>query len=166
MMSIRTRWVVVLPEPLGPRNIGTRDWEPTSGGESGHIVAKPDDPDIVYGGSYDGFMTMVNHRTGERRAVNVWPDNPMGWGAAELKYRFQWNFPIFFSPHDPDLLYAAANVLFRTRDGGETWAAISPDLTRDEKSKMGPSGGPITKDNTSVEYYGTIFAALPRRQSV
>ena len=140
--------------------IGTRDWEPTSGGESGHIVAKPDDPDIVYGGSYDGFMTMVNHRTGERRAVNVWPENQMGWGAAELKYRFQWNFPIFFSPHDPDLLYAAANVLFRTRDGGETWAAISPDLTRDEKSKMGPSGGPITKDNTSVEYYGTIFAAL------
>ncbi|MDY7096372.1 MAG: glycosyl hydrolase, partial [Acidobacteriota bacterium] len=140
--------------------IGPRDWEPTAGGESGHIVAKPDDPDVVYGGSYGGFLMRVNHRTGERRLVNVWPDDPMGWGAAELKYRFQWNFPLFFSPHDADTLYAAANVLFRSRDGGETWEQLSADLTRDDKSKQGPSGGPITKDNTSVEYYATIFAAL------
>ena len=84
--------------------------------------------------------------------------NPMGWGAADLKYRFNWNFPILISPHDPDTLYAAANVLFKTTDEGQTWQAISPDLTRDIKEKQGPSGGPITKDNTSVEYYGTIFA--------
>ncbi len=140
--------------------IGPRDWEPTAGGESGHVVARPDDPDIVFGGSYGGFLTSFNHRTGEERAVNVWPDNPMGWGAAELKYRFQWNFPIFFSPHDPDLLYAAGNVLFKSRDGGMSWQTISPDLTRDDKAKQGPSGGPITKDNTSVEYYCTIFAAV------
>ena len=140
--------------------IGVRDWEPTAGGESGHVVAKPDDPDIVYGGSYGGFLTRLDHRTGERRAVNVWPDNPMGWGAAELKYRFQWNFPLFFSNHDPDLLFAAANVLFVSRDEGASWQALSGDLTRNDKSKMGPSGGPITKDNTSVEYYGTIFAAI------
>ncbi|MCP4660286.1 MAG: glycosyl hydrolase, partial [bacterium] len=133
--------------------IGVRDWEPTAGGESGHIVARPDDPDVVYGGSYDGYLARMNHRTGESRLVDVWPDNPMGWGTAELKYRFQWNFPLFFSPHDPDLLYAAANVLFRSRDAGASWEAISPDLTRDDKSKMGPSGGPITKDNTGVEYY-------------
>lgn len=141
-------------------SIGVRDWEPSAGGESGHVVAKPDDPDIVYGGSYGGFLTRVDHRTGEVRAVNPWPDNPMGWGAAELKYRFQWNFPIFFSPHDPDVLYAAAQVLFKSTDEGESWQPISPDLTRDDKSKQGPSGGPITKDNTSVEYYATIFAAL------
>ena len=140
--------------------IGVRDWEPTAGGESGHIVAKPDDPDIVYGGSYGGFLVRVNHRTGERAMVNVWPDDPMGWGAAELTYRFQWNYPIFFSPHDPDVLYAAGNVLFKTGNGGRSWQAVSGDLTRDDKSKMGPSGGAITKDNTSVEYYGTIFAAL------
>jgi photosystem II stability/assembly factor-like uncharacterized protein len=138
--------------------IGVRDWEPTAGGESGHIVAKPDDPDIVVGGSYGGYLRVLNHRTGEMRSIDVWPDNPMGWGAAELKYRFQWNFPILFSVHDPDLLYVAADVLFRTRDMGQTWETISPDLTRDDKSRMGPSGGPITKDNTSVEYYGTIFA--------
>ncbi len=140
--------------------IGTRDWGPTAGGESGHVVAKPDDPEIVYGGSYGGFLTRFDHRTGERRAVNVWPDDPMGWGAAELTYRFQWNFPIFFSPHDPNRLYAAANVLFTSTDEGQSWQAISPDLTRNDASKMGPSGGPITKDNTSVEYYGTLFAAL------
>ncbi len=141
-------------------SIGERDWEPTAGGESGHLAPHPLDPEIVYGGSYGGDLSRVNHRTGERRAVDVWPDNPMGWGAADLKYRFQWNFPIFFSPHDPDTLYAAGNVLFRTVNEGQTWHAISPDLTRDDATKQGPSGGPITKDNTSVEYYCTIFAAL------
>ncbi len=140
------------------RSIGVRDWEPTAGGESGHIVAKPDNPDIVIGGSYGGYLRVVNHETGETRSIDVWPDNPMGWGAAELKYRFQWNFPILFSVHDPDLLYVAADVLFRTRNMGQSWETISPDLTRDDKSKMGSSGGPITKDNTSIEYYGTIFA--------
>jgi len=139
-------------------SIGVRDWEPTAGGESGHIVAKPDNPDIVVGGSYGGYLRVVNHRTGERRSIDVWPDNPMGWGAAELKYRFQWNFPIAFSVHDPDVLYVAADVLFRTDDMGQSWETISPDLTRDDKSKMESSGGPITKDNTSIEYYGTIFA--------
>ncbi|MDA0994168.1 MAG: glycosyl hydrolase [Proteobacteria bacterium] len=139
-------------------SIGVRDWEPTAGGESGHIVAKPDNPDIVVGGSYGGYLRVINHRTGETRSIDVWPDNPMGWGAAELKYRFQWNFPIAFSVHDPDVLYVAANVLFRTDDMGQTWDTISPDLTRNDKTKMGSSGGPITKDNTSIEYYGTIFA--------
>ncbi|MEM9596182.1 MAG: glycosyl hydrolase [Acidobacteriota bacterium] len=140
--------------------IGPRDWEPSAGCECGHIVAKPDDPDIVVGGCYGGQLEVVNHRTGVSRAVTVWPDDPMGWGAADLKYRFQWNFPIFFSPHDPNRLYTAAQVLFASDDLGHSWQPLSPDLTRDDKSKMGPSGGPITKDNTSVEYYGTIFAAL------
>lgn len=139
-------------------SIGVRDWEPTAGGESGHIMAKPDNPDIVVGGSYGGFLRIFDHSTGERRAIDVWPDNPMGWGAAELKYRFQWNFPIAFSVHDPDILYVAADVLFRSNDLGENWEAMSPDLTRNDKSRMQPSGGPITRDNTSVEYYGTIFA--------
>ena len=133
------------------------DFEETAGGESGYIVADPQNPDVVYGGSYGGFLQRVNHATGERRDINVWPDDPMGWGAADLKYRFQWNFPILFSPNDPDVLYAAANVLFKSTDEGQSWTAISPDLTRNDKSTQGPSGGPITKDNTAVEYYATIF---------
>lgn len=138
--------------------IGVRDWEPTAGGESGHIAAKPDDPDIVVGGSYGGFMRLMDHRTGAVRSIDVWPDNPMGWGAAELKYRFQWNYPISFSLHNPDVLFVAANAIFRSENLGQSWTRISPDLTRDDKSRMGKSGGPITKDDTSVEYYGTVFA--------
>jgi photosystem II stability/assembly factor-like uncharacterized protein len=142
---------------FGPA-IGERDWEPTAGGESGHVVADPDEPDIVYGGSYGGYLVRLDHRTGDRRMINVWPDNPMGWGAAELKYRFNWNFPMMFSPHDSGTLYAGGNILFKTTDEGQTWQAISPDLTRNIKSKQQSSGGPITQDNTSVEYYGTLFA--------
>jgi photosystem II stability/assembly factor-like uncharacterized protein len=138
--------------------ITDRDWEPTAGGESGHIAPDPTDPDIVYGGSYGGYLTRHNHRTGESRQVDIWPDNPMGHGAEDSKFRFQWNFPILFSRHDPETLYAASNVLFRTSNDGQNWEQISPDLTRNDLRRLKPSGGPITKDNTGVEYYCTIFA--------
>ncbi len=91
------------------------------------------------------------------RDVNPWPDNPMGHGAIDCRHRFQWTFPIVFSPHDPDLLYTCSQYLLKTTNGGETWKVISPDLTRNDPSRLGSSGGPITKDNTCVEYYGTIF---------
>lgn len=139
-------------------SISEKDWEPTAGGESGHLAVDPTDEDVVFGGSYDGFLSRRNHRTGEERGVNVWPDNPMGHGAEGAKYRFQWNFPIFFSPHDPKKLYAASQHLHVTSNGGQTWELVSPDLTRNDPTKLGPSGGPITKDNTAVEYYCTIFA--------
>jgi len=139
--------------------IGERDWEPTAGGESGHLAISPRNNELVYGGSYDGLLTEKNHATGEERNINAWPDNPMGHGAEGAKYRFQWNFPMFFSPHNPDKLYIASQHIHVTTNRGEKWELISPDLTRNDASKMGPSGGPITKDNTSVEYYCTIFAA-------
>ena len=145
-------------EPFGGGRFRGRNWEVTAGGESGWIAPDPRNPEIVYGGSYGGYLVRLDHATEESRSVMVWPDNPMGWGAGDLKYRFQWNYPLLFSRHDPTRLYAGANVLFATRDEGQSWSALSPDLTRNDKSKMGPSGGPITKDNTSVEYYGTIFA--------
>ncbi len=139
-------------------SISEEDWEETAGGESAHITVDPLNNDVVYGGSYDGFLTRVNHKTGSVRGINVWPDNPMGHGAEGMKYRFQWNFPIFFSRHNPKRLYAASNHLHMTEDEGQTWQLVSPDLTRNEKEKLVSSGGPITKDNTSVEYYATIFA--------
>ena len=139
--------------------ITDRDWEETAGSESGYVVADPLNPDIVYGGNYGGYLSRLDHRTGENRAISVWPDNPMGAGADVLKYRFQWNFPIFFSPHNPKRLYTAGNHLFATENEGQSWEQISPDLTTNDKSKQGSSGGPITKDNTSVEYYSTIFTA-------
>ncbi len=148
--------------------ITIRDWEETAGSESGWVQPHPKDSNIVFGGNYGGYLTRLDHRTGQERDINVWPDNPMGWGAEGMRYRFQWNFPILFSPHDANVLYTAGNRLFKTTNEGQTWVPISPDLTRDDKTKLGPSGGPITKDNTSVEYYCTIFtvAESPVQQGV
>lgn len=140
--------------------ITEQDWEPTAGAESGYVVADPLNPNIVYGGNYGGYLSRYDHTTGENRAITVWPDNPMGAGADVLKYRFQWNFPIFFSPHDPKKLYCAGNALFATTDEGASWKQLSPDLTTNDKTRQYSSGGPITKDNTSVEYYCTIFTAM------
>jgi photosystem II stability/assembly factor-like uncharacterized protein len=139
--------------------IGQNDWTPTAGFESGYVVADPLNPDVVYGGNYSGYLSRYDHKTGENRAVSVWPDDPLGGGADVMKYRFQWNFPIFFSPHNPKKLYAGANVLFATENEGASWTALSGDLTTNDKSRQRASGGPITKDNTGVEVYCTIFAA-------
>jgi photosystem II stability/assembly factor-like uncharacterized protein len=139
--------------------IGESDFDVTAGGESGYIVADPTNSDIVYGGSYGGLITRYDHKTGENRVINVWPDNPMGAGAEAMKYRFQWNHPIFFSPHNPKKLYTAGNHLFSTENEGASWNMLSPDLTTNDKSRQKSSGGPITQDNTSVEYYCTIFTA-------
>jgi len=140
-------------------SIGEDDWESTAGGESAHIAVDPNNDDIVYGGSYGGLLTRVNHANKTARAVNVWPDNPMGYGAEGMKYRFQWNFPIMFSKHNPKKLYTFSNHVHMTTNEGQSWELLSGDLTRNDPDKLVSSGGPITQDNTSVEYYCTIFAA-------
>jgi photosystem II stability/assembly factor-like uncharacterized protein len=137
------------------------DWYSVGGGESGYIVPDPRNPNIVYAGSYDGLITRTNKANGQEKDISSWPENPMGRGAADLKYRFQWTAPIAVSPQDPDVIYHGAQMLFKTSDGGMTWTAISGDLTRNDKSKQKSSGGPIMQDNTSVEYYDTIFAIAP-----
>ncbi len=136
------------------------DWYAVGGGESGYIAPDPTDPEIVYAGSYGGDITRYDHRTGEEQAINPWPVNPIGWAAADVKHRFQWTEPIVFSPHDPKTMYFAGEVLFKTTDSGMSWTIISPDLTRNDKSKQVSSGGPITKDNTGVEVYDTIFSVV------
>lgn len=150
---------VRIPHRTDGWSISEDDWESTAGGESAHIAIDPEDNDIVYGGSYDGFLTRVNHKTGTVRAINVWPDNPMGAGAEAMKYRFQWNFPIIFSKHNPNRLYTFSQHVHVTENEGQSWKILSPDLTRNDPEKLKSSGGPITQDNTSVEYYCTIFAA-------
>ena len=139
-------------------SIGRADWYDVGGGESGYIAPYPPDPNIVYAGGYQGQITRFDKRTGERKDVRVMPDLSDGGGAANLDHRFQWTAPIFFSPHDPNTLYQAGERLFKTTDGGIHWVAISPDLTRNDKSKQQPSGGPIDIDDTGTEYYDTIFA--------
>ncbi|MBI4909181.1 MAG: glycosyl hydrolase [Acidobacteria bacterium] len=147
---------------------GERDWWPVGGGESGWIAPHPKDSSVVFAGSYGGMLTRYDHHTRQSRNINAWPDNPMGHAPSGLKHRFQWNFPILFSPHDSNVLYAASQVLFRSTNEGSSWEAISGDLTRNDKSKQTSSGGPITKDNTSVEYYCTIFtvAESPLKKGV
>jgi photosystem II stability/assembly factor-like uncharacterized protein len=140
--------------------ITERDWYDVGGGESGWIQPSPKDSEIVYAGSYGGLITRYNHHNGQLRSVTPYPDNPMGAGADVQKYRFQWNFPIITSPHDPNAIYAGAQVVFKSTDEGQSWKVISPDLTRNDKSKQGSSGGPITKDNTTIEYYDTIFTMM------
>ncbi|MDQ6786959.1 MAG: glycosyl hydrolase [Acidobacteriota bacterium] len=151
--------------------ITERDWYDVGGGESGWIAPLPTDSNVVFAGSYGGYLTRQDHRTGQQKDVNVYPENPMGAGADVQKYRFQWSYPILFSPHKTNgvyPLYAAGNVLFRSLDEGNSWQPISPDLTRNDKSKQASSGGPISQDNTSIEYYDTIFtvAESPVTQGV
>jgi photosystem II stability/assembly factor-like uncharacterized protein len=134
--------------------------------ESGYIMVRPDNPNIVYSGAIGsapgggGVLLRYDHHTGQVRIITVWPEAYGGWGAKDLKYRFQWTYPIALSPHDPSILYAAGNVLFRSTDEGMSWEAISPDLTRHDATKLEPSGGPITKDTTGAEHYCTIFALV------
>ena len=149
--------VRIASRTLSGPGITEKDWYDVGGGESGWIAPDPRDSEIVYSGSYGNLITRQDHHTGITRNINAWPDNPMGYGAEASKYRFQWNFPIAFSPHDPTVLYMGSNVMMKSTDEGQTWANISGDLTRDDKSKQKSSGGPITQDNTSVEYYDTIF---------
>ena len=141
-------------------SIDRPDWYDVGGGESGYIAPDPKDPLIVYAGSYGGEITRHDQHTHQEQSINPWPVNPIGWAAADVKHRFQWTEPIVFSPHDPKTLYFAGEVLFKTTDGGMSWTIISPDLTRNDKAKQAASGGPITKDNTGVEVYGTIFSVV------
>lgn len=145
-------------DSLTAGGIPNSDWYGVGGGEAGYVVSDPSDPAIVYAGEYGGYLSRYDDRTGQAQVVGIYPENPSGHGGEDLRYRFQWTAPIAVSPHDPKVIYHAANVLFRSADGGQTWTAISPDLTRDDKSRETWAGGPITGDNTGVEVYCTIFA--------
>ena len=134
------------------------DWRDAGGGESGYIAASPLNPDVVFAGSYGGLLTRKDMRTELERDVNPWPDNPMGMSSEDIKYKFQWTFPIMFSPHDPNTMYVGGSQLFVTQNEGQSYRIISPPLARNDAKTLGASGGPITKDQTGVETYGVIFA--------
>ncbi len=148
--------------------IGRQDWYDVGGGESGYIVPDPADPNIVYGGTYFGILTRFNKRTEQSLLISPWPDDPDGWPASDQKYRFTWTMPIAISPENPNVLYFAAQVLFKSTNGGQSWTVISPDLSRNDKSKQGPSGGPVAKDQASAEYYDLIYtvAESPVKQGL
>ena len=136
------------------------------GGESGYIAPDPNDPEVFYAGSYGGFLSRLDRRTNQRRQIDVWPDNPMGWGSEHITERFQWTYPIVFSPADKKTIYVSSQHLWRTTNQGHSWERISPDLTRHDPKTLIASGGPITKDNTGVETYAVIFTIAPSHQDV
>ncbi len=165
---------LTVPSASATGAITQADWYQPGGGESGYIAVKPTDSNIVVGGAIgsgagNGRLIRYDHRTREQRIITPWPElSGMGYGAKDLRYRFQWTFPILYSPHDPDTLYVTSNVVHRSTDEGMSWEVISPDLTRNDPATLEASGGPITKDNTGAEVYATIFAFVesPHQQGL
>jgi photosystem II stability/assembly factor-like uncharacterized protein len=145
--------------------IGPQDWFAAGGGECGFVLPDPRDWHVIYSNS-EGYINRYNKSKEQSWDVSVWPLDNSGHGAADLVHRFQWVSPLLLSPHNPDVLYTAAECVFRSTDHGVSWMQISQDLTRNDKSKQQPSGGRLTNDITSVEYYDTIFALAesPKQQ--
>jgi len=139
------------------------------GSEDGYIAPDPLDPDIFYSGTNangGGFLTKLNRRTGQTREVSPYPRMFSGEPSADLVERWQWTYPVVFSPVDKKSLYAASQHVWRTTNGGQSWDRISPDLTRHDPKTMGVSGGPITRDMNGPEVYATVFALAPSRRDV
>jgi photosystem II stability/assembly factor-like uncharacterized protein len=138
--------------------IGDRDWFPVAGCENAHIAVDPRNPNITYGGCYTGMLTRHDNRTQQKRDVAVWLNNYDGIAVKDVPNRFQWTFPVMLSRHDPTILYAASQNVWRSNNEGRSWEKISPDLSYADTATMGPSGGPIHKDMTGTEWYATIYA--------
>jgi photosystem II stability/assembly factor-like uncharacterized protein len=137
------------------------------GGEPGYIAPDPKDPDVFFSGTNNGgFMDRYDRRTGHRREVNPYPWHYSGEPASQIPERWQWTYPIIFSPVDPNVLYTSSQRLWKTTNGGQSWTAISGDLTRHDPRTLGPSGGPITGDMNGPEIYATIFSIGPSKRDV
>ena len=164
-------WVCGAQQDNSTACVRSRGWQQMAplvavgGGESGYIANDPENPNIFFSGSYGGLLTRYDYATGQSQVINVWPENPMGHSSGEIRERFQWTFPIVFSRTGPKKLYVGSQHLWVTTTEGQSWQKLSPDLTRHDPKTMGPSGGPITKDQTGVETYGTIFTIAPSPHS-
>ncbi|HMB54227.1 MAG TPA: glycosyl hydrolase, partial [Thermoanaerobaculia bacterium] len=155
---------VAIPSRSMGRGIAREDWYAPGGCESGHVAIHPENPDLTWAGCYGGTIERFDRSTGHSQEVTPWPQLAVGQAPTDLHYRFQWNAPIRVSPHDPDVLYHASNHVHRSRDGGHSWETISPDLSHADPEVLVSSGGPISKDNTGVEVFGTVFALEESRE--
>jgi len=150
---------VSVPSRVSPAVMSDFEQEYQVGGcESGHVAVDPRNPDIVYAGCFGGSISRYDVSTHQSREILAYPQNQMAQAVGDLRYRFQWNAPIRISPNDPDVLYHTSNHVHRSRNGGQSWEVISPDLTTDDPQHQGFAGGPLTSDGTGVEVYGTVFA--------
>ncbi|WP_372974245.1 glycosyl hydrolase [Muriicola sp.] len=148
--------------------IDWKDWHSVAGCESAFLAFDPDNPEIVYGGCYQGIIEKWVKASREGKAIKEYPELALGNVPADFKYRYNWNAPIITSPHDRKTIYHAGNVVFKSTDEGQSWSVVSPDLTRDDKSKQGPGGGPYTNEAAGGENYNTLMALVesPHEQGV
>ena len=147
---------VVIASRNNGNGITERDWTVGAGCESAFMAFDPDNPAVVYGGCYQGYIERLDMRTMESKDIQAYPSLNLAVEPRSMRYRFNWNAPILASPHDPKTLYHGGNLLLRTNDGGIRWEAVSPDLTRNDKSKQGPGGGPLTNEGAGGENYNTL----------
>jgi photosystem II stability/assembly factor-like uncharacterized protein len=147
---------VAIASRTNGRGIGWKDWDATAGGESAFLAFDPDNPTIVYGGTYQGNIDKWDAATKESKSIKQYPELGLSIAPKDSKYRYNWNAPIITSPHDRNTVYHAGNVVFKSTDEGQSWTSISPDLTRNEKDKHGPGGGPFTNEAAGGENYNTI----------
>lgn len=140
--------------------IDWKDWYSVAGGESAFIAFDPNNPETVYGGTYQGNISRWTKASREQKSIKEYPELGLSIAPKDAKYRYNWNAPIISSPHNRKTIYHAGNVVFKTTDGGISWTIISPDLTKNEKSKHGPGGGPFTNEAAGGENYNTITALV------
>lgn len=148
---------VMIKSRTNTNGITEQDWLVGPGCESAYIAFNPDDPQQLYGGCYQGYIDVLDPKTNEVKNIQAYPALSLAVEPRKMKYRFNWNAPIVASPHDPKTIYHAGNVLFKTTNGGLNWQIISPDLTRNDTSKQGQGGGPITNEGAGGENYNTIY---------
>jgi photosystem II stability/assembly factor-like uncharacterized protein len=152
---------VATPSRNGSYGITDKDWFDGPGCESAWVAFNdPNNPELLYGGCYQGIIDVKDTRTGEVKDIQEYPATNLGFKPREMKYRFNWNAPLINSPHDPKVLYHAGNVLFKSTNGGFSWEVISPDLTRNDTTKQNTSGGPITNEGAGGENYNTIYYVI------
>ncbi|MBY0434011.1 MAG: glycosyl hydrolase, partial [Cyclobacteriaceae bacterium] len=152
---------VAIPSRNGSFGITDKDWMNGPGCESAWVAFNdPNNPELLYGGCYQGQIDVLDTRTGESKDLQEYPSTNLAFAPKKMKYRFNWNAPLINSPHDARIMYHAGNVLFKTTDGGMNWSIISPDLTRNDTTKQDYSGGPITNEGAGGENYNTIYYVI------
>lgn len=151
---------VVIASRTNSAGITTKDWHAGPGCESAYIAFNPDNPTLLYGGCYQGLISVLDTRTMETMDIMQYPSLKLANLPKNMKYRYNWNAPIVASPHDPGIIYHAGNVLFKTTNGGISWEAISPDLTRNDTTKQGLGGAPLTNEGAGGENYNTIYYVM------
>jgi photosystem II stability/assembly factor-like uncharacterized protein len=157
---------VAIPSRSAAPGIGPDDWYPVAGGESAFLAFDPDNPELIYGGSYLGNVSVYDQTTGGVKDIMAYPIVGLATLPSQMKYRFNWNAPLITDPFDRRILYHGANVVLRSRDGGLSWVPISPDLTRNEPEKQGPGGIPFTNEGAGGEVYNTIsYLAISERKA-